>query len=563
MKKTLTHQEFPPFRLVLAASAVFALLLSGCMGEAPEESTPEETEADTQQTQQEELEAISVSVFETNGNGSSASLNLLGTVEADSNVRVFPATSGQITQVNVQEGETVQKGDILFVLGGVNGVEHPSMTQYKIAKANYDSAAIAYNNTVASTQAAIKSAELQLQSAEHQTEGSYIDLFNFSENIESAKDSIALIRTNLGETQLKNQRDLDNLLDSIDDLKDDRDDAIDELQDDRKEAVLDLEEMIDNAPDEMIEAELKSQLKNTKETFDDQIEDLEDQFDDQIEALEDQFDALVSGAILSENQLKAQLDAAYDQEHGLYTTQDSTQAKLGLYDGVSDQLLLAEQGLNSAIAQANTGLSQAKAQRDIAKINLESAADQQQLLLVKAPVSGVVGDVTAQTGDLASQQASLTEIVGSNSFLLNVGVDIENSQKLALNEMAEVKIGGKYMKVPIRSVSPSADAQSRLVNVVVELPKISFLPNQTVEVRLPINAAGTDGSTFIPLDAVTIGTERQFVYVVEDGKAHQVTVELGTINGDLVEVVNGLDDGAQIILGGAKRVTEGQPVTVE
>lgn len=562
MKKTLTHNEFPLFRLTLAAGMVLALLLSGCAG-GTEETPTEDTAAQTAETQQqEEQEVLSVSVITPNGHDNTAFLNLLGTVEADSNVRVFPATSGQIAQVNVKEGETVQKGEVLFVLGGVNGVEHPSMTQYKVAQANYNAALTAYNNTVASTQAAVKSAELQLQSAQHQTEGSYIDYNNFSENLASAKDSIALIRTNLTETQLKNQRDLNNVLDAIDDLEDDRDEAISDLKDARKEAVLDLEEMIDNAPDEATQAELEHQLKDTKEQFDDQIDDLEDQFDTQIEQLEDQYDTLQSASVLSENQLKAQLAQAYDQEHGLNTTRDSTQAKLGLYDGMSDQLLLAQQGLNSSVAQANTALSQAKTQRDIAAINLQSAADQQQLLLVKAPVTGVVGDVSAHQGDVVSQQAPLTEIIGSNSFALDVSVDVENSQKLSLTEMAQVKIGGKYMKVPVRTISPSVDPQSRLVNVTVELPNITFLPNQSIEVRLPINAAGTNGSSFIPLDAVTIGSERQFVYVVKDGKAHQATVELGAINGDLVEILSGLEEGAQVIVDGAKRVSEGQPVTI-
>lgn len=561
MKKMLNLKEFPPLRLILAASAVFLLLLTGCVGGGVEETAPENADTAVADTQKEELESVSVTLYEANGKDNAAYLNLLGTVESDAQVRVFPSTSGQVTAMNVQEGEPVQKGEVLFVLGGTNGSTHMSETQYKIAKANYDAAVASYSNAVDSTNAAIRSAELQLQSAKHQTEGSYIDFYNFSETLEGAKDSIALIRSSLTETQMKNERDLENLLKSIADLKDDHRDKLSDLEDERKEAILDLEEMIDNAADEVTKAQLVSQLKATKDQYDTQIEQLEDTYDTQIEQLENQYDALQSGSVLSENQLLGQLQQAYDQEHGLNTTRDSTQAKLGLYNGTSDPVLLAAQGLNSAIAQANTARTQALTQRDIAKINLESAMDQQQLLLVKAPATGVVGDVTVHTGDTVSPQAPLTEIIGSNEFLLNVGVDIENSQKLALNQKAEVKIGGKYMKVPIRSLSPSADAQSRLVNVTVELPKITFLLNQSLEVRLPINAGGTGGSFFIPLDAVTIGTERHFVYVVEDGKAHQVTVETGEINGDLIEIMSGLDEGAQIILDGAKRVSEGQPVT--
>src|SRR5690606_15462634 len=106
----------------------------------------------------------------------------------NADVTVAPATSGQVTAVNVKDGDTVKTGEVLFVLGGANGSKHPYVTQYETAQANYNAAVSGYNNAVKSSQIAVSTAELQLQSAKHQAEASIIDYNAFGENIETSKD---------------------------------------------------------------------------------------------------------------------------------------------------------------------------------------------------------------------------------------------------------------------------------------------------------------------------------------------------------------------------------------
>ena len=67
----------------------------------------------------------------------------------------------------------------------------------------------------------------------------------------------------------------------------------------------------------------------------------------------------------------------------------------------------------------------------------------------------------------------------------------------------------------------------------------------------------------IPLDAVSRLEESQYVYVVKDGKAHQVPVELGARAENRVEVVKGLAGDEQLIVSGKDLVSEGVPVQVQ
>lgn len=514
-------------------SLVFALtltLLGGCASSEPVADIP---------PKEVEMEAVSVKV-QTVTPGGSAFLDLLGTVEAETHVRVFPGTSGQVAAKNVEEGDTVKKGETLFVLTGLNGTEHPIVTQHRMAEANYLAAKDAHKNTVKSTNAALKMAQLQVQSSEHQTQGASLDLYGFGHNIRAAGQNVALLQENFDEARMKNDRNLGSLRDSLDDLKDAR-----------KESQLDFDEMIDNAAGSDARIQLQAQMTAAQ-----------DEFDQQIDQLKSQYDSAASDTVLAQNQFLSQLQQAQNQQRSLMTQRDSTRAKLGLHNGVSDALLVARETFKSSVAQSNTALTQAKNQLALAKLNLESAENQRDFLQVKASIAGVVGGMKVKGGDTVSPQVQMTELVGTDGFLLNVGVDIEHVQRLNLGERAQVKIGGRFMNVPIRSVSPTADSSSRLVSVLVELPKINFVPNQTVDVRLPVDLSSETGSMFVPLDAVTIGSNRQFVYVVKDGKAVQVTVKLGSLNGDLVEVVDGLSPGDSLIIDGAKRVANGQNVLI-
>ncbi len=484
-------------------------------------------------------------------------LDLIGTVAAESQVMVYPAVNGQVETVNIEEGDYVSKGDVIYILTGVNEVDHPIVKQYEMAQVNYESAQKLYSTTVASTESALKSAELQVESARHQTSGSYIDYQALAKNIETSQDGIGLIRNSLGETSLKNERDLVNMMDKIEDMEN----AIDDFDDTRRDILDELMDKIDDAPDETTREALEKQLDATK----DELSAKRDELENGLDELKNGYDALQSGTVLTENQLLGQLQQAQNQEHQLYMTADSMQWKLGLFDGTSDPVKMAEQGLEGARAQASAARTQAETALKLAGINLELAANQKKYLLVKAPVGGAVSAVNSKTGDIAAPQAPMAQITATGANTLKVAVDAENAQYISKDSAAEILIGGKYIKVPVKSVSPLADPASKMVMVTLELPKISLRPNQTLQTRLSVNVSNENGDgapIMVPLDAVTIGTENQFLFVLDGNKAKKTDVELGEIHGSLIEIKQGLSGNEEVIVTGAKEIRDGQEVTI-
>ena len=64
----------------------------------------------------------------------------------------------------------------------------------------------------------------------------------------------------------------------------------------------------------------------------------------------------------------------------------------------------------------------------------------------------------------------------------------------------------------------------------------------------------------VPIEAVNVGKEGSFVYVVEDGILGIRDVETGISSAEAVEIVSGLDGTEQVVLSVGTGLEEGSPV---
>lgn len=85
--------------------------------------------------------------------------------------------------------------------------------------------------------------------------------------------------------------------------------------------------------------------------------------------------------------------------------------------------------------------------------------------------------------------------------------------------------------------------------------------NQFVNVRL--NLAPLRHTPVIPAAALLNGSSGEFVYVVtEEGKARMQRINPGARDGERVAVLEGLDEGVEVVLEGMDRLRDGMPVKI-
>jgi multidrug efflux system membrane fusion protein len=218
---------------------------------------------------------------------------------------------------------------------------------------------------------------------------------------------------------------------------------------------------------------------------------------------------------------------------------------------------LAESG-----AVARLDLANIEAQTKAAQASLAAADAEAERGAVIAPWDGVITDVPVQLGQAMSIGKEVAQVVALNPMLAVVEVAERKLAGVKVGEAATIRlVTGTTAEGKIRFVSKSASATTRTYRVEVEVPNADgAIPDGiTAEVALKLKA---EPATQIPRSALTFSSGGDLgVRVV--GEGDKVDFVKVTIAEDAQSQmwVNGIADGARVIVQGQDFVREGEKVT--
>jgi len=191
---------------------------------------------------------------------------------------------------------------------------------------------------------------------------------------------------------------------------------------------------------------------------------------------------------------------------------------------------------------------------------------------VIAPFSGTIDDViTAQGSVVIAGQSQLMRIVNLDNMYIETDVPENYITNIIKGKTVEVSfpILGKTMAATVRQAGDFINPANRTFKVEVSIPnkEKDIKPNLTA--KLKINDYTNENALLIPQSIISENAEgEQYVYVVNEknskslGVAQKVIIKTGRTQGDIIEVLKGIKDGAEIIKEGARSVEDGQTVEV-
>lgn len=191
---------------------------------------------------------------------------------------------------------------------------------------------------------------------------------------------------------------------------------------------------------------------------------------------------------------------------------------------------------------------------------------------VKAPFSGTIDDIITEQGSVvAAGQTPLMRVVSLNDMYIETEVPERYVSDVIRGKNVSVTIPvlGKTMETEVRQAGDFINPDNRTFKIEVEIPNKdkSIKPNLTA--RLKINDYTNEEALLIPQSVVSENSEgEQYVYVVTEkdadgiGTAKRVIIETGKTQEDIIEVLKGLEPGAEIIQEGARSVRDDQSVEV-
>ena len=190
---------------------------------------------------------------------------------------------------------------------------------------------------------------------------------------------------------------------------------------------------------------------------------------------------------------------------------------------------------------------------------------------IKAPFTGIVDDVIKEQGTVVAPGpgAEVFRIVNLGDMYIETDVPETYISSVVSGKEVEIEfpILAKEVHSKVRQAGNFINPANRTFKVEIGVPNEDRAIKPNLTAKLKINDYTNPTAILIPQSIISENSKgEQYVYIVENDNdksvAKQVIIETGKTQGDVVEVLKGLENGMEIINEGARSVKDKQEVKI-
>lgn len=243
------------------------------------------------------------------------------------------------------------------------------------------------------------------------------------------------------------------------------------------------------------------------------------------------------------------LESSIDQ---LETQRDSLKAQKETAEGTLD--ITQSETYNETVASLQAGLAQAQ-------VGLDSAAYQQSLYTLTAPISGTVESVGLTQNGMASASSIAFTISNKNTMQVTFYVTEDVRDEFTAGQAVTVSRGSSTYGGTITEIGNAVDMQKGLFKVkatIYDMPDLA----SGVTASITTTCHSAKDVIVIPCDAVYYENGDAYVFVARDGTAVKTSVETGIYDDQNIAITSGLIEGQQVITTWSANLIDGCAITV-
>ena len=243
------------------------------------------------------------------------------------------------------------------------------------------------------------------------------------------------------------------------------------------------------------------------------------------------------------------LESSIDQ---LETQRDSLKAQKETAEGTLD--ITQSETYNETVASLQAGLAQAQ-------VGLDSAAYQQSLYTLTAPISGTVESVGLTKNGMASASSIAFTISNKNTMQVTFYVTEDVRDEFTAGQAVTVSRGSSTYGGTITEIGNAVDMQKGLFKVkatIYDMPDLA----SGVTASITTTCHSAKDVIVIPCDAVYYENGDAYVFVARDGTAVKTPVETGIYDDQNIAITSGLIEGQQVITTWSANLIDGCAITV-
>lgn len=172
--------------------------------------------------------------------------------------------------------------------------------------------------------------------------------------------------------------------------------------------------------------------------------------------------------------------------------------------------------------------------------------------VVYAPISGYIAERVADLGEFIAPSvpnAKIATIVRTGTLRLKIDVPEASIGKVATGQGISLQTSAypdRSFAGTVVRILPSLNATARTLTVEAEVPNGDGLlkPGQFATVR--ITQSKPENAVMVPTSAVKAEGDQNKVYLIKDGVAREVLVQTGLLEGDLIQIKQGVTENELI-----------------
>lgn len=184
---------------------------------------------------------------------------------------------------------------------------------------------------------------------------------------------------------------------------------------------------------------------------------------------------------------------------------------------------------------------------------------------IVAPIDGVIAQRLVKEGNLIQNNQALFRIVDVNPLEAVLNVPERELAILRAGMPVSLTVDsspGRSFAGEIARISPVIDPASGTFRVTCEFRDGSGELKPGMFGRIGVVYAQREDALTVSREALIEGDGATAVFVIRDGKARRVPVELGMLNGGLVEILQGVEEGDQVVTTGKVTLRDGVDVQI-
>jgi len=185
--------------------------------------------------------------------------------------------------------------------------------------------------------------------------------------------------------------------------------------------------------------------------------------------------------------------------------------------------------------------------------------------IIRAPFSGFVVNEHTEVGQWIEKGGPIVTLADLSIMEILVEVPERYVPKLVLGGSTQVTVDAlnpERFTGKIAAIIPVGDSASRTFPVKVSVANSNNQIKGGMLCRVSLAIGKASSVLAVPKDAVVNLGQSHLVYVVQEGVAKALPVQLGNASESMIEIKGGIEPGMQVVTRGNERLRPGQPVQI-